>query len=97
MASTNIKSGSAAIAASSTVISLNGLFDSLLIWTDSGSADVAVQLQGTTAVINAADTIRIQPGMAAALRLEGLLNIDSFAYIGASASGRINWVANMDD
>ncbi|MBX9687755.1 MAG: hypothetical protein K2X27_13700 [Candidatus Obscuribacterales bacterium] len=86
-------SGSAAIANSDTAIDLHGIFRRLQIWTESGSADISIQLQSGAAVANAADTVKIQAGKSNGLILENV-DINGFHYIGATASGRINWVAS---
>lgn len=92
--SANLTSGSANIAASDTQIDLKGRFRRLQIWTDSGSADISIQLQAGAAVAGAADTVKIQAGKSNGLVIVGNIDISAFNYIGASATGKLNWVAN---
>lgn len=88
-----IQSGSQTIAASDTAIDLHGTFKNIQIWTDTGSADISIQLNNGAAVAGADDTIKIAAGRAAGFVSNGQMAISGFHYIGASAAGRINWVA----
>lgn len=88
----NGSSGSANIAASDTAIDFHGTMKNLLLWTDTSSADLSVQLDNTTAVAAAANTVKVQAGAANGLRLSGLA-LDGIHVIGASAAGKVNWVA----
>lgn len=90
----NIASGSAAIAAIDTEIDLKGSFKNVQIWTNAGSADVHIDLNGTAAAAaDGANTVRLVAGRANGFISNGQMSISKIRYIGATATGRINWVA----
>lgn len=86
------KSDSVAVSASDQTVDLKGIFKNLVLWTDSGSADVTLVLDDVTAVAGAAGTIKIQAGGSNGIALTGLY-LSKFHFIGASAAGRLNYVA----
>jgi len=88
----NGSSGSANIAATDTAIDFHGTMKNLLLWTDTSAADLSVQLDNGVAVAGAANTVKVQAGMSNGLRLSGLW-LDGIHVIGATASGKLNWVA----